>query len=227
MKREEMDDVLRATLEDNYLSRGERHAIKELLSDSDPKTYDEKYFRSRAFALARERMPTPEARAVLEWLEGVVRATDPPQSREVSEVHFSPGPSCLRAIASRLKHAAKSVDICVFTITDDRLAKEILAAHERGVLVRIITDDDKAHDRGSDVHRLAQRGVEVRVDKTEHHMHHKFAIFDDDVVVTGSYNWTRSAAEYNAENLLVTDDSRLVKPYRRRFDELWRKVGER
>ena len=41
---------------------------------------------------------------------------------------------------------------------------------------------------------LAELGVAVRIDRSEHHMHHKFALFDDAILATGSYNWTRSAA---------------------------------
>ncbi|MFN6312385.1 MAG: phospholipase D-like domain-containing protein [Planctomyces sp.] len=40
--------------------------------------------------------------------------------------------------------ARNSIDLCVLTITDDRLTDSVLAAHQRGVSIRIITDNDKA-----------------------------------------------------------------------------------
>jgi phosphatidylserine/phosphatidylglycerophosphate/cardiolipin synthase-like enzyme len=52
-------------------------------------------------------------------------------------------------------------------------------------------------------------------------MHHKFAVFDARTLLTGSYNWTRSAAEDNRENVLVVDDPRLVRPFVETFEELW------
>ena len=52
-------------------------------------------------------------------------------------------------------------------------------------------------------------------------MHHKFALFDHQLLLNGSYNWTRSAAERNRENFLVTGDPRFVEGYARLFDELW------
>jgi len=226
MKPDEVDGVLAATLEDHRLSRGEKHAIEELLSADDITPERLAFIRHRAFALAREQMPTHVARQVLEWLEGVNKLLLPRPPKEVSraEVFFSPGPGCLEAISRNLRDARDSVDICVFTITDDRLAKAILDAHARGVKLRVVTDEDKAYDRGSDVFELASKGVEVRVDESEHHMHHKFAVFDRRTVVTGSYNWTRSASTHNAENVLVTDDERLVKPYRRVFEEMWNEL---
>lgn len=52
-------------------------------------------------------------------------------------------------------------------------------------------------------------------------MHHKFAIFDGEILVNGSYNWTRSANDFNAENILVTGDPDLVAAFQREFDALW------
>lgn len=87
--------------------------------------------------------------------------------------------------------------------------------------MRIITDDEKSFDRGSDVQRLREAGVPVRVDGSEHHMHHKFALFDRVDLLTGSYNWTRSAANFNQENVVVTRDPRLVSAFSSMFDDLW------
>ena len=54
------------------------------------------------------------------------------------------------------------MDVCVFTITCNEIADAILAAHKRGVRVRIITDDDQSKTRGSDVEELARAGIPVR-----------------------------------------------------------------
>ncbi|HBQ15064.1 MAG TPA: endonuclease [Myxococcales bacterium] len=225
MKPDEIDGILAATLEDERVSRGEKHALKELLLDGALNDEQLAFVRHRAFALAKERVG--KGQQVLEWLEDVVKILTPrPEAPTLrAEVLFSPGPGCLNAITRCLEEAQKSVDICVFTVTDDRLAAAILDAHRRGVAVRLLTDDDKSFDRGSDIERLEAAGVPVRTDRSEHHMHHKFALFDRALVITGSYNWTRSAARHNRENLLVSDDPRLVGPYLRRFDEDWDGLG--
>ncbi len=141
------------------------------------------------------------------------------------EVCFSPGDECLQAIRKLFGQAERTVDVCVFTITDDRIASAIIEAHQRGVRVRIITDNDKAHDEGSDVRRLEAAGMSVREDRTECHMHHKFAIFDGRTVLTGSYNWTRGAARNNEENLVVSNDFRMVGPFEREFNALWGRLA--
>ena len=89
--------------------------------------------------------------------------------------------------------------------------------------MRIISDDDKSNDRGSDVDRLAEAGVPVRVDRTQYHMHHKFAVFDERLLLTGSYNWTRGAAEHNEENFIITSEQHFVHSFSNLFGKLWSK----
>lgn len=141
-------------------------------------------------------------------------------------VHFSPGEACLGEILDCLRDAERTIDICVFTITDDRIARAIVEAHRRKVRVRIITDNDKANDEGSDIWNLERAGIDVRVDRSEFHMHHKFATFDGHSTLTGSYNWTRGAARNNEENLIVSSDPRLVGAFSKEFEALWKHLGD-
>ena len=154
---------------------------------------------------------------------GPAKKTQPAEG--TLEVHFSPGETCLGAILDQLEDARRSIDVCVFTITDDRIARALLAAHERGIKLRVITDNDKANDEGSDVWKLERAGIPVRVDRTEWHMHHKFAVFDGRIALTGSYNWTRGAARNNEENLVLCEDERFVTAFRREFEKLWERLG--
>lgn len=146
-----------------------------------------------------------------------------PAGDGLSEVWWSPGDACVDAILRELERAEETVDVCVFTITDDRLAQALVSAHRRRVRVRILTDNDKSYDEGSDIARLSDAGIEVRVDRTEYHMHHKFAVFDGRRALTGSYNWTRGAARNNEEHIVVTRDAHLTAELARGFGKLWRK----
>ncbi|MFC6999029.1 phospholipase D-like domain-containing protein [Rufibacter roseus] len=139
-------------------------------------------------------------------------------------VFFSPGDECLQAILKFIKGAQASLKICVFTISDDRISKAIVEAYERGVEVLLLTDNEKLYDKGSDIRDLAAAGLEIRVDNTHNHMHHKFAIADNRHVLTGSYNWTRSAALYNHENILITSDKHTAVAYCQEFDRLWKEM---
>lgn len=222
----EFRQLLRQTLDDRQMSRSERKALSTVLDEAELPGGDLDKLRGEAFDLAREALGSaPHAAAVLDWLADVVRtlkpAGEPASSR--AEACFSPGPDCRKKIRELFGLARTSVDVCVFTITDDEITQAIAAAHQRGVRLRILTDNDKSLDLGSDIQELRRLGVDVREDITPHHMHHKFAIFDESLLLTGSYNWTRSAADHNEENFILTSDTRLV----RRFNEVFREMWER
>jgi len=53
-------------------------------------------------------------------------------------------------------------------------------------------------------------------------MHHKFAVIDKSVVITGSFNWTMQAVKYNQENLLFFENKFLAEKYTLAFEDLWK-----
>jgi len=120
-----------------------------------------------------------------------------------------------------LKSAREDLRICMFTISDDPIAEAIDACHSRGVNVRIITDDGKIFDKGSDIVPLNKKGINIRIDSDSSLMHHKFVIIDHVKLLTGSYNWTRTGADVNNENMLVTTNNKIVRAYKKEFHRLW------
>ncbi|KAF9306526.1 hypothetical protein BGZ74_005291 [Mortierella antarctica] len=135
---------------------------------------------------------------------------------------FFPSEQSFQQLVKTLDGAQKSLDICVYTITDDQLAKAIIRAHERGVKVRIISDSEKAGDQGSDVNRLANdHHIPSRCDNSTAFMHHKFAVVDDALVINGSYNWTKGARFDNKENLTLTNSPKAVQGFKGEFERLW------
>jgi phosphatidylserine/phosphatidylglycerophosphate/cardiolipin synthase-like enzyme len=227
MAREEIGTWLAESLNDFHLSRGERQDLAERIATLESRA-DRQTILRRAFELALASLGDPKAPLILGWLEGVVRTIGTTQSeptKTLAEAYFSPGDECLDALLRLLHHVRRTADICVFTITDDRLSEAILGAHGRNISVRIVTDNEKAADLGSDIERFKAAGIQVRVDRSHFHMHHKFAILDGETLITGSYNWTRGAARDNQENLIVTNDIRLAKPFSDTFNRLWHRLS--
>ena len=225
MTPQEFQNILQQTLDDQLISRGERRALQKVITEIEPTEANLDLYRHAAFDLARNVMPTAlDKSQVLDWLEDVVKMLKPLEQTTdgvTSEAFFSPGDEPRHRIRSLLRQAKFSVDICVFTITDDEISEVIAETHNRRVAVRIITDDNKATDTGSDIERLQCIGIPVAYDDSPFHMHHKFALFDDAISLCGSYNWTRSAAENNEENIVITNDPQLAKTFRRVFNKLW------
>ncbi|MDG1580102.1 phospholipase D-like domain-containing protein [Pseudomonas sp. GOM6] len=224
-----LDQQLRDSLADLKLSNEERDELRQLGSDLGPDQV--RYLRNRAFALVRELVLDPvNALGALKWLEQVVKTLDlasAPARPAVASAHFSPGEECLRKIRELCRQARQTVDICVYTISDDRLSEEIIACHRRGVAVRVISDNDKQFDEGSDIQHLIAQGVPLRIDDSPFHMHHKFALFDGRLLLNGSFNWTRSASTSNEENLLVIDHPQLLSAYSQQFDSLWERFASK
>lgn len=224
MKLQTFDEILARTLDDRKLSRGERKVLGELLEEAQPDDNARALLRSRVFETAAQALHDPRDKAILSWVEDLVKTLVARQDNAEAlraEAAFSPGETCRQRITGLLKSARECVDICVFTITDDEISRCIQETHGRGVTIRIISDDDKSGDLGSDILKLQRRGLDVAVDQSPAHMHHKFAIFDEQTLLTGSYNWTRSAARENQENVVVTNAPPLVRAFRDEFERLW------
>lgn len=227
MDTQSFEQYLEATIADERLSRTEREALLAVLKESGALVGSADklaQLRAVAFRLAGDRITEPHARRLLEWLEDVVKLLvrgNASVATVGAKAYFSPGNGCRNAVIGEFGRAKKTVDVCVFTITDDRITQAVLDAHRRGVRMRVVTDNDKSLDVGSDTEELERAGVVVRVDQTPHHMHHKYAIFDGRRLLNGSYNWTRSASEFNEENLVATEEADLVRQFAQHFEELW------
>lgn len=226
MASEALQSQLRQSLEDLLLSRGERQALRQIFEDLAPEPNQIAELRRMIFETARAKVQQRDSGLVLDWLEELMKLLQTQAAAETEvlppESHFSPSEDCPQRIMQLIQAARSALDICVFTITDDRLAGAMIDAHRRGVALRVITDNEKAFDLGSDVARLQEAGVELKVDQTPFHMHHKFALFDRQLLLTGSYNWTRGAARDNLENYIVTSERRLVEPFQEVFERLWK-----
>jgi mitochondrial cardiolipin hydrolase len=226
----ELDHLLSQSLSDRHLQSAEKLALVAWAARYVDDASERALARSRAFALARSAVDG-EALRVIDWLEDVIKVLARPSAApvplETAGAFFSPGPTCVQEVLRQFNTARQSCDVCVFTITDDRITDAILRAHARGVKVRVLTDDEKSHDLGSDVHRLKAAGIPCKMDVGNiAHMHHKFALFDGKWLMTGSFNWTRSASEQNEESLLTTPDPVLVSAFFERFERLWTRMRD-
>ncbi|MCA9003956.1 MAG: DUF1669 domain-containing protein [Planctomycetaceae bacterium] len=225
MDRSQIRNMLQQTFEDFQMTRSERSALNQIFSHISLTDHNLSLIRNEAFQIFRENKPAGASDIqALSWLEDLMKILANANTKEAtlsSEALFSPHDDCSHRICRLISSARKNIDICVFTITDDRVSDAILDAHQRRVQIRIITDNDKSFDRGSDIERLKSAGISVRIDQTEYHMHHKFALFDSEFVLTGSYNWTRSASYNNSENLVITNDPQLLSRFESEFEKLW------
>lgn len=149
------------------------------------------------------------------------RAAPTPASPRVC---FSPGGRCNVRLAAELDRARKRIDVAVYFLTDPLLRAALSRAKQRGVAVRLILDKACV--------QKAARYCPVPADlcttvtrPRDATMHHKFALIDGRLLVTGSMNYTKSAATRNFENLLFLRNRRLIAAYAKEFERVWKRLG--
>lgn len=138
------------------------------------------------------------------------------------KVAFTPSMDCENMIIEQIERAKHSITVAVYSINNINIVKALEKAHNRGLDLKILTDRLQASGKSSKVIDLYEYGINIRVHSKNKIEHNKFAIFDGEVVSTGSYNWTNPASSKNSENcLFLEQDRKAVAEYKNRFEELW------
>ncbi len=229
MSHDRLFDALMESAEDHHLSRSERRALRAILEEVELSDDQRLSLQRRVVQAVADRLSDHRDRALVHWLGDALALLAPRSDRRFhsSRAFFGPADPMVETIAAAIDACRRQLDVAVFTITDDRLSRALVDAHDRGVRLRVLTDDDKSHDRGSDIARLMRAGVTVHTDASPYHFHHKFAVLDERLVITGSYNWTRGADRNNRENFLLSEEPALIRRYQQAFDALWAELGGR
>ncbi|WP_457631375.1 phospholipase D-like domain-containing protein [Oceanithermus sp.] len=142
------------------------------------------------------------------------------------EVYFTPGygRQAQRRIVRALDGAENEVWVAAFVLTDPEIISALNRAASRGVAVRVLLERRNLGDSREEGLRPP---IEIRPDANEYAMHLKTMVIDERLVITGSYNFTRSAVTRNDENLLVLTSPQLARRYKEKVWKLWRAAGRR
>ena len=129
------------------------------------------------------------------------------------QVYFSLSDSPTAAIIETLDNAKESVHVQAYSFTSAPIAAALKRAHDKGVAVRVILDKSQMSDKYTSATFLKRAGIAVWIDSKHAIAHNKVMVVDGQTVITGSFNFTKSAEERNAENLLVINDERIANQY--------------
>ncbi len=138
-----------------------------------------------------------------------------------TEVYFSLSDNPQKEIIKNINQAKAFINIAMYIFTDREIALPLIKARERGVKVRVYLDQDQVDYKYSQSRFLVQKGIKIRISTNNYIMHNKFAIIDNRLLLTGSYNWTFSANNRNDENLLIIDDPEIIEIFQNQFVNLW------
>jgi phosphatidylserine/phosphatidylglycerophosphate/cardiolipin synthase-like enzyme len=162
-------------------------------------------------------------------------STSSPQVEETTtgdwwEVYFTnPGSEdnyIETALIDYINAAQSTIHIASFEFNLDAVAESLIAAHERGVEVEWVTDDEFGIDADEeDGHgqfaMLEDAGIGVKDDHRGALMHDKFWIFDQSIVWTGSTNITVNGTLYNNNNVIVLKSKAAARIFENEFSEMW------
>jgi phosphatidylserine/phosphatidylglycerophosphate/cardiolipin synthase-like enzyme len=138
------------------------------------------------------------------------------------EVLFSPDDGVASRVYDILTEAEKSIYFLAFSFTSDDLGQIIRTQAENGVDVAGVMDEGQVKSNvGTEYDLFKQAGLKVFVDSNEGLMHHKTIIVDDQIVITGSYNFTNSAETRNDENLIVLYNPTIANFYMQEFNRIY------
>jgi len=138
-----------------------------------------------------------------------------------TEVYFSLSDNPQKIIIKNINQAEAFINIAMYVFTDKEIALPLIDAQKRGVKVRVYLDRSQIESTYSVSRLLVQKGIKVRISTNNYIMHNKFAIIDNRLLLTGSYNWTFSANSRNDENLIVIDDPEVISIFQNQFVNLW------
>ncbi len=120
----------------------------------------------------------------------------------INEAHFQ---DIQNKILIALDGAKVSIKVIMAWFTNDTLFNMLIEKHKQGVDVEIsIYDDGVNKKHGVDITQLPHK--RIKRGKRGGLMHDKFCVIDNQVVVTGSYNWTNNAEFRNDENVTIEHD---------------------
>lgn len=152
------------------------------------------------------------ALAILALPQRVADSAPAPASN--ARLYFSPGGGAKQATLAALALARREILVAMYYFTDPDYSRALIAAHQRGVTVKVVLDRSQRRRSDSQARRLLAAGVAVRFDADHQIFHHKFAIIDSRILITGSMNWTRASDTRNAENLVIFHDPTHAEAFR-------------
>lgn len=127
-----------------------------------------------------------------------------------------------REILNHINNSKISIEIAVAWLTDHEVITALSNKLQESVSIRVILDDDDINKES--IRNFCRLNIPTKpippFGFCGNIMHNKFSIFDNDTVITGSYNWTNKAC-YNNENIVIVINQDVARNFLLQFNKLW------
>lgn len=135
-------------------------------------------------------------------------------------IYFSPQDKALPIVLDHIEHARSTIVFMAFSLTSAPITDALINAVERRVRVSGVVERRNARGTGSVFAQLSEHGVDILEDGNCYNMHHKVMVIDDEIVITGSYNFTDNAENTNDENLVIIHDATIARFFLSEYERI-------
>ncbi|MEL6343370.1 MAG: phospholipase D-like domain-containing protein [Myxococcota bacterium] len=159
--------------------------------------------------------------------QGTMIARFPEQGITVEGLFSPQDKPITNGVRPLLQNAQERIDLAVFYLTHKQIAADLIAAHQRGVQVRVIVDATSAKNGFTKHEVLRQAGIPVKIENWGGKMHAKAVAIDGQHIVIGSMNWTSAGEGGNDENTMIVHSRRDADKFHDYFDGLWDMIPDK
>jgi len=138
---------------------------------------------------------------------------------------FSPEKDVSKLLFKLLQEASRSITISAFVLTDSSLIKILEQKKAQGLTILLILDKSQAKSTFSIAKKSQNLAENIYIYRGKGKLHHKFMLLDENILVTGSYNFSRNAARYNDENILVLKNREICRLYEAEVERILNSAG--
>lgn len=140
------------------------------------------------------------------------------------ETAFSPDKNAEDLVLKVIDSSKESIRLAAYSFTSPPVMKSLIAAQRRGVDVKIVIDQkgNMSKVSKSAMNLIVNAGIPLRTVSAYKIHHDKYIIVDGRTVETGSFNYSKSAAQYNSENVIVIWNNRAIADsYLQHWESRW------
>lgn len=123
-------------------------------------------------------------------------------------------------IIALINQARTKIDICVYEFNYQPMIDAVLSAKNRGVQVRFVGDGDEVGTSGYLALQNQQIPMSLRP-VSSYIMHNKFMVIDDEIVVSGSMNFSSTDTMKNNNNMIFIRHAGLASQYTTEFNQMF------
>ena len=137
------------------------------------------------------------------------------------EVLFAAEDEVMSKLVLLVRGAEKSIRFMAFSFTHDDFGAAVLNRANAGVDIKGIFEKRSSETEYSELPNLYCAGLPMRQDGNPGILHHKVFIIDDEILITGSFNFSNNADESNDENVIIIQNAEIAAKYLDEFERRW------